>query len=232
MIYVNGDSHSAGAELVGPEEGRHCFAGDDPNYRAYGRDPHPEAVPKTFGYKLAQHLGEELVLDAESASSNDRILRTTQEYLREVTPTLVVIGWATWEREEWNINGEYYQLTAGGTDSVPEHMENEYKSWVLNQTERTLEHKCNIWHDRIWQLHTELQDRNIPHLFFNTYMQFNDNNRRDWGTSYIDPYEMMGTYYYWLEDKGYQTVTPDSYHYGEDAHTAWYKYLLDRYINA
>ena len=41
-------------------------------------------------------------------------------------------------------------------------------------------------------------------------MQFNDNNKRDWGTSYIDPHEMMGTPHYWLEDKGYLTVTQDS----------------------
>ena len=90
-------------------------------------------MPQTFGYKLAQHLGEELVLDAESASSNDRILRTTQEYLREVTP-LVVIGWATWEREEWNTQTANINLSKfpGGTDSVPQHMENEYKSLVLN----------------------------------------------------------------------------------------------------
>ena len=78
-------------------------------------------MPQTFGYKLAQHPGEELVLDAESASSNDRILRTTQEYLREVTiSSLVVIGWATWEREEWNTKRRILlNLPAGGTDPSP-----------------------------------------------------------------------------------------------------------------
>lgn len=49
MIYVNGDSHSAGAEIVNG----YCFAADDRRYIAWGSRAHPEAVPHTFGYKLA-----------------------------------------------------------------------------------------------------------------------------------------------------------------------------------
>jgi hypothetical protein len=38
ILYVNGDSHSAGAEAVND----FCFANDDPLYYALGRIPHPD----------------------------------------------------------------------------------------------------------------------------------------------------------------------------------------------
>ena len=41
FFYINGDRHSAGADIIE----NYCFAEDDPKYTAYGRRPHPEAVP-------------------------------------------------------------------------------------------------------------------------------------------------------------------------------------------
>ena len=66
MIYVNGDSHSAGAELVSD----YSFAADDRKYIAWGSRAHPEAIPHTYGYKIAQALNQSFFLEAESASSN------------------------------------------------------------------------------------------------------------------------------------------------------------------
>ena len=203
MIYVNGDSHSAGAELVND----YCFAEDDLRYLAYGRRAHPEAIPHTYGYKIAQALNQPFFLEAESASSNARILRTTQKTISETkdkSKLFVIIGWATWEREEWEYLDGYLQVTASGTDSVPESMEEEYKEWVIKQTPEESKRKEQLWIQKIAQFSKELDDQNIKHLFFHT-----------------------NEYTQYLREQGYQNVN-GGYHFGIDAHTAWYKYLLPK----
>tara|TARA_B100000886_G_C20396998_1_gene480818 strand:- start:507 stop:1130 length:624 start_codon:yes stop_codon:yes gene_type:complete len=207
VIYVNGDSHSAGAEIVNG----YCFAADDRRYIAWGSRAHPEAVPHTFGYKLAQALDQPFFMDAESASSNARIVRTTKKYIdqtQDKSKLFCIIGWTTWEREEWKYQDGYIQITAGGIDSVPESMEEEYKKWVTKQTPNELNRKGKFWRNRIVEFSRELTDQNIKHIFFHTY-------------EYID----------YLTEQGYKTIN-GGYHFAEDAHTAWYKYLLDRYTNA
>ena len=203
MIYVNGDSHSAGAELING----YCFAADDRRYIAWGSRAHPEAIPHTYGYKIAQALNQSFFLEAESASSNARILRTTQKTISETkdkSKLFVIIGWTTWEREEWEYLDGYLQVTASGTDSVPESMEEEYKEWVVNQTPEECKRKEQLWTQKIAQFSKELDDQTIKHLFFHT-----------------------NEYRKYLREQGYQTVN-GGYHFGIDAHTAWFKYLLPK----
>ena len=203
MIYVNGDSHSAGAEIING----YCFAADDRRYVAWGSRAHPEAIPHTYGYKIAQALNQPFFLEAESASSNARILRTTQKTISETkdkSKLFVIIGWATWEREEWEYQDGYIQITASGTDSVPESMLEEYKEWVIKQTSEECKRKKELWSQKIAQFSKELDDQNIKHLFFHT-----------------------NEYTQYLNEQGYQTIN-GGYHFGIDAHTAWYKYLLPK----
>ena len=203
MIYVNGDSHSAGAELING----YCFAADDRRFVAWGSRAHPEAVPHTYGYKIAQALNQPFFLEAESASSNARILRTTQKTISETkdkSKLFVIIGWTGWGREEWEYQDGYIQVTASGTDSVPESMEEEYKEWVVKQTREEYKRKKELWSQKIAQFSKELDDQNIKHLFFHT-----------------------NEYTQYLREQGYQTVN-GGYHFGIDAHTAWYKYLLPK----
>ena len=201
MIYINGDSHSAGAELVQD----YCFAEDDPRYLAWGRRAHPEAIPLTFGYKIAQSLNLPFFMDAESASSNARILRTTRKFVDQTqskSKLFCIIGWTTWEREEWLVDDQYLQVTASGTDSVPKHMLEDYKQWVSEQTPSECKRKQEETEQQIKELACELQEQNIKYLFFHT-------------TDYIK----------YLTEQGYQTVN-NGYHFGADAHTAWYRHLL------
>lgn len=228
ILYVNGDSHSAGAELVN----NYAFADDDPTYKHLGRRPHPDCIPHTFGYKLAQTLNAAFYLDAESGSSNARILRTTQQFLQEnrKQDVFILIGWSSWDREEWEHNKGYLQVTAGGTDSVPESMEEDYKAWVEKQTMQELDRKQLEWHTNIYELHTTLQSAGIAHLFFNTYSWFRSHVQEcvDWNNCYIDPYNESGTYNSWCLQNNYKPVRYGSYHYDRDAHTGWYKHLLPR----
>jgi hypothetical protein len=236
ILYINGDSHSAGAEAVNT----YAFANDDPLYWALGRLPHPDNLRVSYGCELANRMYAILECDAESAASNDRIFRTTEDYLINADkPDLVVIGWSTWEREEWLHNGTYYQVTAGGTDSVPNTLKDHYKQWVIAQSDPAIiNDKIVAVHNRIWQLHEDLDSRKIPHVFFNTYSDFGHiknlgylgAKEHNWGTSYVDPYRKEGTYYNWCIANGFKTVNPNSYHFGHNAHCAWAEYLFQNYV--
>jgi len=228
-IYINGDSHSAGAELVKD----YCFARDDPAYAHLGELAHPECLNLSYGFRLAKTLNAGFFCEAISASSNARILKTTQQFLKNMpkSETAIIIGWSTWEREEWAHGDSVYQITASGSDQVPFDLEPQYKEWVMRQTPGEVVRKENYWHEKIHNLHKELQHRHIKHMFFNSYNYFgNVENQVDWNDCYIDPYNQSGTYWHWCEARGHQPVN-GGYHYGIDAHIAWSKHILARLTN-
>jgi hypothetical protein len=229
ILYVNGDSHTAAAEAVNP----HAFAEDDPLYWGLGRQPHPDNLRASYGCELANQLGAILVCDAESAASNARIMRTTRHWLLE-NPTayrdgLVIIQWSTWERQEWLINGTYYQVNASGVDVVPESHQQQYKEYIAGINWYNV---CVDAHEDIWNFHQELKLLGVKHIFFNGNHSFQGmQSQKDWGTSYIKPYDAAGTYHGWLRNNGFETVNPNSWHFGEDAHSAWAKYMLQYIID-
>lgn len=224
ILYVNGDSHTAAAEAVNP----HAFAEDDPLLYHLGRQPHPDNLAVSWGKQLADRLGYELYCDAESASSNDRIIRTTKIYLAHIQPDLLIIQWSTWEREEWFFNRRWYQVNASGIDWVPKGLIKDYKHYIANidWTKKTQQA-----HEKIWDFHLYLQSCKIPHVFFNGNSSFETvMHRYDWESNYIHPYDSQSTYHSQLNKK-FSTVNPNSYHYGPNAHQYYaeylYKYLVD-----
>ena len=228
IIYVNGDSHSAGAELVK----NYCFAEDDPRYNYLGRIPHPDAIPLTYGNYIANALNAGYFLDAESAGSNDRVVRTTREFLtkKRAGSKMIIIGWTTWERQEVWHKDRYYQFTASGSDIVPDELSDTYQSWVMEQTQDKLREKQEYWHKQIYDFHNELTESNIKHLFFNSMHAFDKEwtGEVDWQDCYIEPYNKDWTYSSWALNQGFINVNYGSNHYGEDAHRAWSKVLLKR----
>lgn len=231
ILYVNGDSHTAAAEAVNA----HAFAQDDPAVSWMRRLPHPANLAVSWGRLLADTVKATFRCDAESAASNDRILRTTQAWLdlqpRDPDQIMVIIQWSTWERQEWLIDGEYYQVNASGQDQVPDHYQDRYKQWILDiDWTQCQQH----WHDRIWHLHQDLDQRNIRHVFFNGNNWFDripQAKRLDWGTAYIGPYDAQMTYNQWLLDHDHDTVAPNSWHFGREAHAAWSRFMLQYVIN-
>ena len=229
MLYVNGDSHTAGAEAVNS----HAFAEDDPELFYLGRAPHPENLAVSWGKLLSLALNTGFRCDAESASSNSRIIRTTREWLfgngAGHHNQLVIIQWSTWEREEWEYNGITYQVNGSGIDHIPAEAAERYRDYIigLDWRQKTLEA-----HNDIWAFHQELVAQNIPHVFFNGNNDFSSiTDQKDWGISYIGPYDPASTYHAQLQAAGIETVMPDSYHYGRNGHSWWFKYLLN-YIMA
>jgi len=223
IVYVNGDSHSAGAEAVN----KHAFACDDPLYYSLGRQPHPDNLAVSYGCYIANALNAILDCDAEAASSNTRIIRSTKEYLETNTPDLVIIGWSTWEREEWVHNGIPWQINVGGIgDDWPDEIVDRYKDWVLTVDWATATKKA---HDDIYQLHLELNERNIPHYFFNCYSDFHTMPKLDWHDCYLEPYNTEMTYWKWLTNQGHKSN--DWFHFGADAHRKWAEFLLPKVIS-
>jgi len=228
IIYVNGDSHSAAAEAAVP----YGWAEDDPFYWGLGKRPHPDNERASYGCEMANYLNAILDCDAQSGASNDRILRTTRNWIDGTQPNddmLVVIQWSTWEREEWKINGEYYQVGASGTDSVPETHQEKYKEFVSSID---WDQRRAFWHQEIWLLHCELRDKNIPHVFFNGNNHFEGVlDQHNWHNNYLGPYDSTLTYNAILRENGYKTVNPDSWHFGADAHCFWADFML-QYVQA
>jgi hypothetical protein len=239
LLYVNGDSHAAAAEAVVP----HAWAKDDGLFWGLDRKPHPDNERVSFGCELANWLGAVLYLDAQSGGSNPRIIRTTKEWISNnsniLDDTVVLIQWSTWERQEWFHDNIWWQVNASGVDHVPNELQQQYKQFVANVDWVDCTRKA---HETIWQFHCYLKDLEIPHLFFNANSHFampyrNENNltvpviselnQKDWGTSYISPYSAEMTYSSVLKNNGFATVSPDSYHFGADAHCFWGKYLLN-----
>jgi len=222
ILYVNGCSHTAAAEAVVPDG----FAKDDGRV-GIDRRPHPLNLAASWCTHLARDLGRTLVCDAESASSNDRILRTTRQWLDTATDladTLVVIQWTTWEREEWLHNDTYYQVNASGVDWVPKDLRSRYKEYVANHDYRQ---KTQEWYEKIWDLHVELSDKKVTHLFYNGWSTFSDiPDKKDFGKSYLGPYDQNLSYNSVLVNNGFEWVTPNSYHFDAKGHCFWANYVL------
>lgn len=228
ILYVNGDSHTAAAEAVNS----YAFAEDDPLLGHLGRIPHPENLAVSWGKLLSMTLKAGFHCDAESASSNSRIIRTTRSWLSRQTKyndILLIIQWSTWEREEWWHDGIYLQVGSSGTDHVPQGLTQHYKEFVINVDWLS---KTQQAHTEIWNFHQELQEQNIKHVFFNGNNSFEKiDEKKDWGASYIGPYQSSQTYDAIIKAGGICTVSPDSWHFAQDGHNFWHRYMLKYLMN-
>jgi hypothetical protein len=227
ILYVNGDSHTAGAEAVNP----FAFAEDDPALAHLGRLPHPDNLAVSWGRLLSLTLKAGFHCAAESASSNSRILRTTREWVnqqRGIDDVLVIIQWSTWEREEWLHEGVYYQVGSGGIDDVPQPLQEKYRNFVIGTDWKQ---KTQQAHHEIWEFHRELEQQNIKHVFFNGNNDFaRVKDRQDWGFNYISPYDPKLTYDSIIKAGGIQTVAPNSWHFGKDGHSYFHRFMLQYII--
>lgn len=224
ILYANGCSHTAAAEAVIPA----CFAEDDGRH-GIDRRPHPVNLAASWCSHMANALGMGLICQAESGGSNARILRTTREWIANnpglLDTTFFVIQWTTWERQEWLHRGVYYQVNASGTDWVPAELQNRYKQFVIDidWTAATLQA-----HKDIWQLHQEMSQMGLCHLFFSGHSTFSDiEHRHDWGHHYILPYDRDHSYHNWLIKNGGVYANPHSYHFDAQSHRLWADHVLE-----
>ena len=224
ILYVNGDSHAAAAEAAGP----HAWAQDDSLYWGLGQQPHPDNERVSFGCELANWLRAILYLDAQAGGSNSRIMRTTRDWVKQnkqqISDTFVLIQWSTWERQEWWHDGTWWQVNASGTDHVPEQLQDRYRQFVVDIDWTQCSQQA---HDDIWQFHCELEQQGVRHLMFNGNSHFgNITQQQDWKNMYMSPYSSDQTYDSVLRRQGFQTVSANSWHFGQDAHCFWAEHVL------
>ena len=229
ILYVNGDSHTAAAEAVNP----HAFAMDDGKLFYMGRAPHPDNLAISWGKLLSLSLRSSFHCDAESASSNTRILRTTRKWIadqqRYLQDALIIIQWSTWEREEWLIDDVYYQINASGTDDIPENHRQQYKEYVVNID---WAEKTRQAHNEIWKFHEELTAQGIKHIFFNGNNDFSKiKTKKNWHKCYIGPYDPEMTFNAIIQTQNIQTVAPNSWHFGREGHSFFHRFVLQYIID-
>lgn len=229
ILYVNGDSHTAAAEAVVP----YGFACDDSQFFYLGQAPHPENFAVSWGKKLADIFRAGIKCDAQAGCSNTRIIRTTKEFLQQSQgfkdDWLVIIQWSTWERKEWLHDDVYYQVGASGVDSVPDALKDKYREFVAGIDWHLATQQA---HDQIWEFHQELQQQDIKHIFFNGNNSFeNIADQKSWGTNYIGPYDPNSTYDSVLKQANFETVSPNSWHFGKEAHSFWARFMLQYCID-
>lgn len=222
-IFLNGDSHTDGAELA------------DPTNEAYS-------------YRLAKLLNAEIVGNpAVSGASNDRILRTTEDFLRECKeyPDLIVIGWSEPIRFDWFYNGQYRtcrSLEDGfPIDEAIQHNPERHE-YLTNIMRNDLGYIHHIYQqNQMFNLHEKLNYLNIPHLFFNAHMSFHhclnrtkqvlsyiDHHRFDWNNCFWNPYDTIdGSFLDWGRNRGYNITKYN--HLSQSAHEDFSK-LLCNYI--
>ena len=181
---------------------------------------------------LSQTIKASLHCAAESASSNQRILRTTRAWLDNITAynsVLLIIQWSTWEREEWVHNNTYLQVGASGTDHVPQDLQEKYRNFIIGTN---WELKTQHAHEEIWQFHQELNDQKIRHVFFNGNNDFSKvTDQKDWGSNYVGPYDPKMTYNAIIQAQGIDTVAPNSWHFGRDGHSYFHRFMLQYCID-
>lgn len=224
ILYVNGDSHTAAAEAVNP----HAWAMDDGELYHLGQRPHPDNLSVSWGNKLAKKLRAELYCDAQAGGSNARIMRTARQWIRDnydrLDRTLMIIQWSTWERQEWQWEGQWWQVNASGADHVPPELEQRYKQYIIDVDWIRAQNQA---HYEIWNFHRELEAKRIKHVFFNGNSDFSSQpNPYNWNNCYIGPYDPEKTYNKVLRNNGFATVNPQSWHFGPKAHSFWARYML------
>jgi hypothetical protein len=223
VLYVNGDGHSSAA-YANSDFG---WASEDYRYSYRALQPHPDNLLVSYGSILGGIVKARVFCEAEIRCSNWRIARTTRDWLKnpQMEEVIVIIGWTSWDREEWEYEGGRYQVGLTGDDPMPLSLKEKYREWVLSGASRRQENQDKN-HDLIWDLHQELNTSGVKHLFFNSCSAFDlIEDQRDWQGCYIDPYEVDQTYLNVLESKGCQRAG-DTGFYRENGHFVWAQYLL------
>jgi hypothetical protein len=126
-LYVNGDSHCCGIELSHPSLG--------------------------WPDLLSKHIDTTLINHAMPGISNSSILRSTKEFLQknsDLQDVFVILGTTSWEREEWEHDGKFYNIMKGWYTHLPPELLERYHKWVSLLNPDTLAEQSRIIHKEIY----------------------------------------------------------------------------------
>ena len=136
--------------------------------------------------------------------------------------TFLLIGWTSWEREEWPWLYNNISVCGGPDFGVPAAIKARYEQWKTTLTRDYMRACLEIWHERIYQVHEQLNECGVPHLFWTTYDNFKDlSDHKDWHGAFYRPYDSHGCMSKWFEANNIQAIAGDPFHYGVAGHQAW-----------
>ena len=214
-VFVNGDSHTA---------------------QVYG-EPAPTATEI-----LAQEFGCDYENIALPGCSNQRIIRTTQERLRDLDPshTLIIIGWTSFERTEWFYSGRWHAICGDPYYEVDAQLGHLWQDHIsrydsTSAQERGRQHLEQ--HHAIYVFHNLLKDLGYQfifyqgcryHFFANT-AQESQPWRLEWQPDVWahDPYHWIENGQIKADSFSYHALShgcahaDERAHFGADAHRAW-----------
>lgn len=233
-IYFNGDSHTSGSEIFD--------------------------LTKVWSTMIAKKLNATWVKnDAIGGNSNTRILDSTKDFLSQCKlhnnfPDFIFIGLSEYSRIDWYHNGKY--LSANSQVFLPEEVnsvdpEREYyRKEYMSLNPLFASTMAVYFQNEFYNLHCELLDLKIPHLFFNgivgiyDVMNITKNTllkaevtsklavyHHDWKDMYYKPYDLNASYVDFCKDRNF---TPTQwYHYPQlEAQQAWcdnlYTYITEK----
>ena len=217
-LFVNGDSHTA--------------------------QVYPEGLTAT--YQLAQRYGLEYENIALPGGSNQRIIRTTQEKLKELDPkdTIIIIGWSDFARTEYFYKNQWHQICGDFEYQVDAELDNVRKERIDQYRDRGWDESAEQ-HNQIWVFHQLLNNLGYRHLFYQGCKTFFFDGcpeqdmefKHSWSNCWVHvPYvtltknneRIIENFSQYAENHGCNT-TDHRAHFGQDAHDLWRDYL-DKYI--
>jgi hypothetical protein len=234
-LVVNGCSHAAGSDI-------------DP----LDVEPSGWSAHRAFGKHLADSLGWDYVNIAMPGGSNERIVRTTIEWVGQASrdpsqpPPFVLVMWTGHARFEVYDDRRCCWLNlCPGIEATPYfddysfELQRYFRYHVLVRTTRT-ETATRFWLDVVL-LQSYLEAKGIDYLFCNGYQSLDNGadfevfarqlNRR----RYYEPFDNSRSFWWQLKHDGYRVrVPPDGVvprgfqgHYGEDGHRRWADRMLE-----
>ena len=169
-VYVNGDSQTIGTDLAD-----NCAS---------------------YPYYLVRDMNGVIIENpAIGGASNDRILRTTHQYLDDCErndrtlassvddafPDFVIIGWTEYNRYDWFYQGKMRTANAELDGLGPEETNLEQNqargAWQNFHLGNPVNAAAQIayYYNQMMNLHDRLRYLKIPHLFLNAHAGFYDN---------------------------------------------------------
>jgi hypothetical protein len=181
----------------------------------------PDNMVSVFGASMNQPFR----CWAKNGASNHWIAKHIDYFLADRSwpaDTFLLVGWTSFEREEWPWLYSNISVCGGPDFGVPEPMRPKFNEWKSMLTEEYLQERIYFWHDQIHRIHMLLLDHGVPHLFWCTYDNFKSvTDHLDWHGNFYKPYDQDGCMCKHLDSKNIKALPQDPFHYDSVAHREW-----------
>ena len=175
--------------------------------------------------EFARQMDQPFRCWSKNGASNYWIETHLEYFLADKTfdpGTFVFIGWTSTEREEWPWLYSNISVCGGPDFGIPAPMKARYEHWKTTLTREYMQQCTQFWHNRIYQIHLQLQELNLPHLFWTTYDNFKSiSNQQHWHGNFYKPYDENGCMSKFFETNNILSNNGDPFHYGPAAQAAW-----------